>query len=194
LPGRKVLVSIELLGKPDWENRLFPINLTKKQVEESPPLEEDAPVSYEYEKKLQEYLEKSTDWLKKPLFFGLHAEPGGRNKINLKENHLRSSNEIIGYHIKAIDGEIGHVEDFIFEDDTWNIRYIIVDTRNWLPGRKVLISPFWTREIDWIEKIIIFDLTKQAVKRSPLYDASAPVNRNYELALYDYYGRPKYWE
>jgi len=193
LPGRKVLVPIELLEKPNSENRRFPVKLTVKQIEESPLLSEDAPVSYDYEKKLHNYLKDIIARLKKPSFSVSLMEPEGGRK-SIRENHLRSSNEIIGYHVQATDGKIGYVEDFIFDDDTWIMRYIIVNTRSWLPGRKVLVSPFWTKNIDWVEKKIFFDLTSATIKNSPTYDPLIPVNRKYELMLYDYYGRPKYWE
>jgi hypothetical protein len=108
--------------------------------------------------------------------------------------HLRSTKEIIGYHVGAKDDEIGHVDDFIAEDEkSWNIRYIVLDTRNWLPGKKVLISPQWAKEISWTFKKIFVDLLKEIIKNSPEYDPSEPVNREYENILYDYYGKPKYW-
>ena len=71
---------------------------------------------------------------------------------------------------------------------------MVVDTRNWLPGRKVLVSPVWVESVDWTEYKVTVDLTTEAVKNSPEYDPLAPVNREYEARLYDFYGRPKYWE
>ena len=57
--------------------------------------------------------------------------------------HLRSANKVTGYRIGATDGDIGHVEDFIIDDETWEIRYMVVDTQNWWPGKKVLVAPQW---------------------------------------------------
>jgi hypothetical protein len=111
-----------------------------------------------------------------------------------KEHHLRSTREVIGYHIQARDGEIGHVEDFIADDQTWAIQYMVVDTRNWLPGRKVLIAPAWIEKVDWLERLVHVDLLRETIQNSPEFDPSAPVNRAYEVRLYDYYGRPKYWD
>ena len=109
--------------------------------------------------------------------------------------HLRSAREVAGYHIQASDGSIGHVEDFIVDDATWDLCYLVVDTGNWLPGRKVLISPQWVVEpISWIESTVNVVLTREQVKESPVFDPTAPVNREYETRLYDYYGRPTYWE
>lgn len=107
---------------------------------------------------------------------------------------LRSLIEIRGYHVQAVDGKIGHVEDFILDDADWKIHYLVVDTRDWLPGRKVLVSAGWIVRIIWSFKNLYFSLTKKQVENSPEYDPSAPVNRVYEQRLYDYYGRPVYWE
>jgi sporulation protein YlmC with PRC-barrel domain len=107
--------------------------------------------------------------------------------------HLRQTREVIGYHIHANDGDIGHVEDFIFDDKTWIIRYMVIDTRNWLPGKKVIVSPEWITDIDGEESKVYVNLSQAEVRNSPEFDPSAPVNREYETRLYDYYGRPKYW-
>ncbi len=87
------------------------------------------------------------------------------------------------------------MDDFVAETETaWNIRYIVVDTRNWLPGRKVLVSPHWAHKISWALKKVFVDHMRDKIKSSPEFDPSEPVNRKYEDILYDYYGRPKYWD
>ena len=106
---------------------------------------------------------------------------------------LRSVNNLVGYRIHATDGQIGHVEDFIVSDEDWVVRYLVVDTRNWLSGKRVLISSEWVREIAWEEREVWVDVPRQTIEDSPPYDPSAPVNREYEMRIYDYYGRPKYW-
>jgi hypothetical protein len=107
--------------------------------------------------------------------------------------HLRSVDEVTGYHIAATDGEIGHVEEFILDDDNWALRYLVVDTRNWLPGRKVLVSPLWVTDLEWADEKAKVAMTRAQVKESPVYDPREPVNREYEARLYDFYGRPVYW-
>lgn len=119
-------------------------------------------------------------------------ESTGKEKKD--DPHLRSIKEVNGYSIHALDGSIGHVEDFIFEDSTWIIRYMIVDTRNFLPGRNVLISPEWIKNVDWSNKGVSVNMTCDSIKNSPEFDPTAPVNRTYELKLYDFYGRPTYWD
>jgi sporulation protein YlmC with PRC-barrel domain len=107
--------------------------------------------------------------------------------------HLRSVKEIVGYHIQAQDGEMGHVEDFVIEDATWKIRHMVVDTRNWLPSPKVIVSPDWIAAVRWDARKVSVSLSKEEVRDAPRYDPRAPVNREYEVSLYDYYGRPRYW-
>jgi hypothetical protein len=85
------------------------------------------------------------------------------------------------------------VEDFIVEDDAWAIRFMVVNTRDLLPGKSVLIAPAWVDRVSWLEQDVYVDLAQEAVRNSPEFDPSAPVNRACELRLYDYYGRPKYW-
>ena len=106
---------------------------------------------------------------------------------------LRSVKEVEGYMLRARDGDIGRCKDFLFDDEIWVIRYMVADTGKWLPSRKVLISPDWIVSIQWLEREVAVDLNVEEIKESPEYDPSAPVNREYEARLYDFYGRPKYW-
>jgi hypothetical protein len=108
--------------------------------------------------------------------------------------HLRSAQEIRGYHIQGSDEAIGHVEDFIVDDQTWEVRYLVIDTSNWWFGKKVLLAPRWASRISWEEMKVYVDMSRQAVKNGPEWDATAAVNREYEARLYDYYGRPVYWD
>jgi hypothetical protein len=110
------------------------------------------------------------------------------------DSHLRSMREITGYAIQARDGEIGHVEDFIVDDATWAIRYMAVDTKNWWPGKKVLVAPHWITSVSWLDQSVAVDLTRESIKRSPEYDPSTLLNREYETRLYHHYGRKPYWE
>lgn len=204
LPGRKVIIPPAELGQPDWGGRTFPVELTKQQIEESPPLSEDEPVSRRYEKRLHSYLGWSPYWLagipeSVAVMQLTRAEKEGkegetpREEEPESETNLRSAREIMGYHIHATDDHIGHVEDIIASDTEWQIHYIVVDTRNWLPGRKVLIAISWINDMSWLDKEVYVDLDKESVKNSPEYNPSVPVNREYEERLYDFYGRPRYW-
>nr|PZN29166.1 MAG: hypothetical protein DIU80_09670 [Chloroflexota bacterium] len=98
------------------------------------------------------------------------------------------------YAIQALDGDIGHVEDFILDDESWALRYMVVDTRNWWPGKRVLVSPRWIESVSWDDRAVYVDLTKEQVKSGPEYDPERMLNREDEERLYRHYGRPAYWE
>ncbi len=218
LPGRKVLVSPIVLGRPDWGSYSLPVNLTKEQIENSPDIDTDKPISRQDETKLLAHYQWPDYWQEvTPVdagFAGMRpdtylsamraaAESNQKIEEDVVEKtlageqtgdpHLRSTNEVLGYHIQASDGEIGHVEDFIYDDDIWTLRYMVIDTRNWLPGKKVLASPQWIEKIIWPNSEVHVNLTREEIKNSPEYDPSTPINRAYETRLYDYYGRPTYW-
>lgn len=207
LPGRKVLLSPIFFGAVRWRDRHVAIDLTAKEIEEAPPLVEHAPVSRQHEKVYFDYYQFPYYWAGTD-FWGSYptpqllgsateraaAEDAGES-VDEEDRYLRSAREVEGYRIRAADGEIGHVEDFILDDETWRIRYLVVDTRNWLPGgKKVLVSPDWVEAVDWVEGSVSVPLDVDSVKNSPEFDPRAPVNREYEATLYDFYGRPYYWE
>ncbi len=200
IEDHKVLISPVVVKEVDWRERSLLTGLTRKEIKERPDMEEK---SYLPLQNAEEALYE--DW---PIYWEpILGEPGryplplimeeeGKEKPEEKEphSHMRSSLDLMDYFIHAKDGEIGHVEDFITESGKgWRIRYVVVDTRNLLPGKKVLISPQWIQKIDWREGEVYIDHTREEVKASPEFDPHAPVNREYEEVLYDYYGRPKYW-
>ncbi len=202
LPGRKVLISPITLREPDWESRRLPVDLSQEQVKNSPPLSEDEPVSKQFEIDYHAYYGWPYYWVGHGNW-GPYAMPQnlrlakgikeGQEEEPSQDLHLRSANEAIGYHVAASDKDIGHLDDMIVDDVEWVIRYVVVDTRNWLPGRHVLISPLWFQEIVWSKREVLTDLTADEIKSSPKYDPGSPVNRQYERRLYDFYGRPVYW-
>src|SRR5215470_11511365 len=106
---------------------------------------------------------------------------------------LHNIGDLKGYSISATDGEIGQVEDFYFDDEKWVIRYLVVDTGKWLPGRKVLISLIALGSADRDGQKITVTLNKRQIENSPSIDVDKPVSRQYETSYYDYYGYPYYW-
>jgi len=206
LPGRQVLISPTALREPDWASHEFPVALTRDEIEKSPPLSSDEPISRRHENELARYFAWQPYWdgrvpMAIPITAhattntGLTSDTGrGETDIKPGDPNLRSVDEVVGYHIHASDGQIGHVADFIIDDDGWQIRYAVVDTGNWLPGRKVIIALSWIEDISWGEESVTIELSRSQVKDSPAFDPSIPVNRRYEEILYDYYGRPRYWE
>jgi uncharacterized protein YrrD len=204
--GRQVLITPISFRQVHWSSTLgFHLALTMDKVKNSPGVDTDKPVSRQQEMELFGYYEYPYYWGYAGLW-GMGANPnllaaGGRNQAPAEPEpeksgdlHLRSAKEIRGYHIEGTDAAIGHVEDFIIDDETWEVRYLVIDTRNWWLEHRVLVSPHWANRISWAEKKVFIDLSRQAIKNSPEWDPSAPVNREYEARLYDYYGRPVYWD
>ena len=201
LSGRKVVIPRVVLGEPDWNRQLFPVELTIKQLEDSPPIAEHEPVSRQHETSLHEHLHIDPYWVVAPpggvFAFAERAAEMGKEKSRAAKGdgdpHLRSCTEVTGYHIQALDGEVGHVEDFIVDDDKWLVRYLVVDLNNLLPGRKVLLAVQWIDRINWSESKVHVDLESDRVKAAPEFESHSPVKRRFEERMYDYYGRPSYW-
>jgi hypothetical protein len=107
--------------------------------------------------------------------------------------HLRSSKAVTGYAIQATDGEIGHVAGFLVDDETWAIRYLVVDTSNWWMGHKVLVAPPWITGVHWADKTVTVDLSRDAIKNAPPYNADTHWGRDQDLSLYRHHGRSGYW-
>jgi len=186
--GRVVLISTQAIVNADWVKKIFSVNLTKEQIKNSPDINTDLPVSRQEETKLQKYY----PWVQ---YWGggsgvLAISPGplamGLPRTNLTEEetveeqntnkHLRSTDRVTGYKIKATDGEIGEIEDFILDETKWEIDFLLVDTRKWLPGKKVLISPKLINEIDWENSIVSVETKVESIKGSPLYDPTHLIN------------------
>lgn len=106
---------------------------------------------------------------------------------------LRSTKDFQGIAIRATDGEIGHLKDMYFDDDSWVMRYFVVETGSWFSSRKVLISPIAASQPDWHGKTLPVSLTREQVKNSPDIDTEKPISRQNESNYFGYYGYPTYW-
>jgi hypothetical protein len=206
LGGRRVLISPISVVHTDWQAKRLDVALTKRQVEKSPDIDTHKPVSRQHEAAYLGYYGYPSYWggpyLWGPAFYpaGLAgetiasaeamAERIGRESA---DSHLRSTEAVTGYTIDAPDGDIGHVDGFLVDDEAWAIRYIEVATRNWWPGKKVLVSPAWIEQVSWMESKVSVGLSREAIKGAPEYVESAPITREYENQLYVHYGRPPYW-
>ena len=200
LKGRQVLISPYSLVAAIKAEQHLAVDLTKKQIEESPALSTDKPVSRQFEESYYGYYGYPMYW-GGPFSWGVYPYPM-RDREQWKQPsksekawdpHLRSTDAVTGYHIQAADGEIGHVEDFVIDDETWAIRYMVVATRNWWPGKKVLVSPKWIERVSWSESKVFVNLSREAIKQSPGYTAEALITRDYENGLHQHYQRPGYW-
>jgi hypothetical protein len=107
---------------------------------------------------------------------------------------LHSLKDLEGYTIGAIDGAVGHVKDFYFDDLAWTLRYLVVETGSWLSHRRVLISPHAINQPDWSRKTFPAAITREQVKNSPSIDTDKPLSRQHEIGYLDYYKYPYYWD
>jgi uncharacterized protein YrrD len=200
LAGRQVLISPYALGAVSSEEQHVVVDLTKKQIEGSPSLNSDKPVSRQFEEAYYGHYGWPMYWTG-PYMWG-YSPYIVRDHEKWKEStqgeeawdpHLRSTHDVSGHHVQASDGEIGHVEDFIIHDETWAIRYLIVGTRNWWPGKKVLVSPQWIKRVSWSESKVFVNLSRETIKQSPEYTDESLLTRDYEIGLHGHYNRKGYW-
>lgn len=200
LSSRRVLISPYALEAVNPDAKVLPVDLTKKQIENSPPLEADKPVSRQYEIQYYPYYDYPAYW-GGPYMWGPTPYPSPKQHkwsdvsgaAEDNDPHLRSTHDVSGRNVEASDGEIGHVEDFVVDDESWSIRYLILSTRNWWPGKKVLISPQWIERISWEESKVFVNLTREAIQQAPEYIDKSVLTREYETALHRHHKRDAYW-
>ena len=214
LPGRKVLLPASILGEVDGVARKFLVDLTMQQVRDSPDIDSERTVSRQMETSVYDYYGWNPYW-GSGLYMGSYGFLGDDGYLNPaggtlssqeaqrraddilpahredEDPHLRSIEEVSGYYIHATDGEVGHVEDFLLEDSDWSIRYLVVATKNWWPGRKVIISPLLAHDINWSDRLVNLNVDRENVKGSPDYDAATVVDQAYEAHLHRHYSDVK---
>ncbi len=206
LGRRAVLISPFSVFHTDWQAKRLDVTLTKKQVENSPEIDTHQPVSRQHEAEYLGYYGYPFYW-GGPYLWGPAFYPVGlsiprttskeavadRVRRESTDSHLRSTDVVSGYYIEAADGEFGHVDGFVMDDEAWAIRYIEVATRNWWPGKKGLVSPGWIERVSWEKGSVSVGLSRETIKNGPEYVESMPITREYENKLYHHYGRPPYW-
>jgi hypothetical protein len=212
LTSREVLISPHSMLEVDQEARHILVDLTKKEIEESPPLESHVPVSRQFEDAYYRYYGWPNYWdgphawgpyprLVRNDLAARRDEPHvvrdrdvGRetSSQNGQDRNLRSTRDVTGYRIQASDGEIGHVEDFMIDDETWDIRYLIVDTRNWWPGKKVLVAVKCIERVSWPDSEVYVNLSRETIMQSQEYK-KAPPAPIFESGLSRGNDKPGYW-
>jgi sporulation protein YlmC with PRC-barrel domain len=200
MTSREVLISPHALAEVNKEERFIAVDLTKKQIEQSPSLSSHKPVSRQYEESYYAYYGWPAYW-DGPFMWGAYPYIT-RDHEKMKKTEqpkkqwdpcLRSTRDVTGHHIQAADGEVGHVADFIVDDETWTIRYLVVATKNWWPGKQVMVSSRWIKRVDWIQSKVYVDLSREDIMKSPAYTAESVLTRDYETGLHKHYNRQGYW-
>ena len=192
--GRQVLICPASVGEPNRKAHLIPVFLTREQVDNWPEAEAVKPVWRQMETELSRRFGWAYWGAAGYLIGGVMVPPPPRAlsdssplQIERPGGNLRSSNEVIGYHIEARDGQTGHVEDFLLDDSTWTIQFIVADIRNWLPGKKVLIVPQLVEKITWADRTVSVDMHRETIRNSPKYDSRLPRSESFEQLVHDYY-------
>ncbi len=217
LSSRKVLVSPISADKPDWAAKRLPVSLTREKVKNSPDIDTDMPVTRQHETDYLDHYSYPYYWggmglwgisgypnKVLPGYAGYGSASAAREEADSaqamtearqrdQDPNMRSCKAVVGYHIEASDGEIGHVQGLLVDEESWAIRYGVVSTSNWWLGHDVLVAPQWIKQVSWKEQTVAVDLTRDALKQAPQYDASVPLTREMEVAVFKHYGRTGYW-
>ena len=175
LSGRKVLISAAGLAPTDIKPDLFPISITKEQIRKSPDIDTDKPVSRQQEAMLNQHHFWENYWGSGS--YGGEMGIPNRRPVRIKEIdrdpkediHLRSITEVDGYTIHATDGEIGHINDFIVDDQSWKLVDLIVDTHNWIGGKKVLVAVAHVHSISFLNRLVYVHIPLADIDNSKLY-------------------------
>lgn len=187
LTGRKVLISPRAVRSLDFDRGELRLDLTRERIRGAPDFDSEKPVSRQYETEFFGYYGYPHYWTG-PYLWGVGEFPaapgtlrhaggvagGGPQRAERKsangDPHLRSAREVSGYRIEATDGEIGHIETFLFDEASWAIDAIVVDTRNWWPGKHVVVSPHWIEEIDWADRGARVRVSRERIRTSAEYE------------------------
>lgn len=180
-PEKRVLIAPRRIGAVDQDLETIDTTLALAEVKTCRPAECDMPLS----ERMEVLHQPQHFW---PTIFDLN------DQVRQTEAHLRSMEEVEGYAVAAIDGDIGHVDGFVVDDTDWVVRYLTVNTRNlWPGGKHVLMSPEWIKEVDWSQAKVHVDLPRTVIKESPEFDPDLPLSREYEADLCHFYDREGYW-
>lgn len=201
LRGRRVLVSPIAVGRPDETRGVIPVLLDRSCLAASPHADSGAEASRAFEVEFHRYYGWPLYWLgggrwgafpHAAELLGRRADPAVEVAGNVpREQHIRSTGEAAGCRFEAADGGAsGRVEDFVVDDRSWAVIYLVVNTRKgWPSTKKVLLARQWIAEQDWSARRLRTDLPRRIIFDAPAYDPSEPVTPDYEVALFQHYGR-----
>ncbi len=195
---KRVLIPRDQLGKPLWDEKHFPVHLTIKEIENSPGLDHDMPVSRQYETQLLAHYQVQPYWPEAVAGYAGRESllgpdypfktPRRTGDENEESTNLRSFSEVSGYYIKASDDQFGHIDDLIIDDNTWQIVFAVIDTKNLTPWSKEVVIPVeLLEEISFMDKEVRINLPKEEIKNAPEYDSSKDWSHEHEEEVYSFF-------
>jgi hypothetical protein len=202
--SRLVLISPEAIAASNPADENLTTNLTTSQIQASPDIDMKSSITPQQEAELRSHYGWSTlDAPRGALLTGYSLlapssvleerdEPIPLEGTE-EDNHLQEARRVLKYAVQARDGAAGQVEDFLIDDESWTLQYVVVDTGSWLSGRKVLVSPSYVYQIDWAEAVVHVDLNQETVKNSPEYDLESSTSQEFEERVYDPQDQNKAW-
>ena len=187
------------------ETLTLAVDLTRGQIEAGPHAHQDNPVTRDMEGLLYDYYGWDPYWGASHFGGAVLAnveskivEGAARRTVEAQTppldgaDHLHAVTEFKGYAVHAADGDIGHVENLLADDSNWDIRYLVIATRNWWPGKIVQLSPYAVKDIDWFAEQVNMNVTRDQVRSAPAWDPLAMMNEASEEELHRHFGWPGY--
>jgi hypothetical protein len=203
ITGREVLVVPAMVEAVDWQGKHVHVRATRDQIERAPGVALDQPPSRELEQTYFDYYSMPYYW-HEPMDYGRFITTPSvdaataqsltdERLAQIHDSKLRSAKETAGYKVQCKDSLIGHLDDFVVDDESWGVRYVVVDTGKFFLGHNVLLATHWVEDVDWQEEHMVVDLTSEQVKDAPEFDPAEPLGREYEESLHGHYGKTGYW-
>ncbi|MDQ3001134.1 MAG: PRC-barrel domain-containing protein [Fibrobacterota bacterium] len=207
ISGKSVLLSPHSFGKPDLKSKVIPVSLTRAQIQDAPDPGMHKPVSRQFEADYYDFYGYPYYW-QGPFIWGVAGFPSYPALAGMQGNqvaadayrpsaskeeetpgdlHLRSAKEVRGYHVAALDGDIGHIQDFLLDRKDWSLRYLAIDTRNWLPGKHVVVPIDWARNIRYSDRKITLDHSRETIRNAPEYSGAENLTPEFHRMLDSYF-------
>ena len=204
--GKKVLISPNAVEAVRWDDECIKVNLTIEQVRNSPDIDTDRPISRQQEAEYHLYYNFPPYWGGVALW-GRYDQPGAEATADEAEtteqdkeygakwqSHLRSAREVRGYRVVAIDGQVGQLDNFLLNVETWAIRYLVINTGGWLKKHEVLFTPKLVDRVLWSEATVNVNASRGLMESAPEYRQGEEIDRPYEEALFSHYTTHPYWD
>ncbi|PYZ98764.1 hypothetical protein CR205_09385 [Alteribacter lacisalsi] len=201
LKGEQRFLSPASIQSYSVEEERLHANITKEQAKESPS-PEDEPMTRKFERQFSKFYGLNPYWMGAGLWGSgavprdlTREDPDSLDDLREEETSILSVKDLIGYELSTGDESFGKVKDVLIEEDSFKIRYFVVDTNRWLPGGKeVVVSTEWILDVNWSQSLVSVELSKDKIKSAPEYVEDMTLDRDMETSVFKHYGKPKYWD